>query len=375
MANNIATLPENAGRVTAPSTAYPLGSAKDDSTGTAGDGTPIKVAYMNDLYGWQQALLRSAGLAPTGNADTAVASQYLQAIAQIAAGRGTQYADTGAADAYVLGLQTNQQAPGALFDGMYFAFTPSAPNTGPATVDVSAVSGDSAGTTVLPVTLAGGATLGEGDISGRVILTYNMTDGRAEYVGLAPSQASGGLSPAGVQSVTGSATFANAGNTLLLAGVGSQGWEVGDVVQFSGSTSNDGLFTISDIVDADNIVVNEAHAGGSTLKSLQDEGPTTDVVCALVSKWYTAAPGLGRGYVNVNPVAGTGYLNDHGREYLTMLLYNASSAGGDRIAVDGITVAIGSSPNGNDGTYTAIVPLDSTVQYFTSNTMTPVDLL
>jgi hypothetical protein len=83
MANNPNTLAENAGRITAPDANYTYGSAKDDSTGTTGDGTPIKKAYMNDIYGMQQALLKAANIVPSGNADTEVDSQYLEAMKQV----------------------------------------------------------------------------------------------------------------------------------------------------------------------------------------------------------------------------------------------------------------------------------------------------
>lgn len=174
MANNVALLPENAGRVTAPSLAYPFGSAKDDSTGSTGDGMPVKIAYFNDSFGMQQALLRAAGLTPTGSADTALSSQYLQSIIQIAAGRATQYDDTGGADSYVLALRSNQQAPGGLFDGLTVEFTPNSANTGPSGLDISALLGQTAGTTVLNVKTYTGGELLAGDISGRTTLVYDL---------------------------------------------------------------------------------------------------------------------------------------------------------------------------------------------------------
>jgi hypothetical protein len=80
MATNPSALPENVGRITAPSASYPYGSAKDDSTGTTGDGTPFKQALLNDVYGFQQALLVEASIVPSGTADTATVSQYLDAL-------------------------------------------------------------------------------------------------------------------------------------------------------------------------------------------------------------------------------------------------------------------------------------------------------
>lgn len=80
MATNPSTLPENAGRITAPDTDYPYGSAKDDSTGATGDGTPIKRALLNDTYGIIQHLLTRAGIVPSGTAETAQTSQVVEAL-------------------------------------------------------------------------------------------------------------------------------------------------------------------------------------------------------------------------------------------------------------------------------------------------------
>jgi len=137
MATNPNTLPENAGRITAPDANYTYGSAKDDSTGTTGDGTPIKKAILNDTYGFQQALLRAAGIVPTGNAETQLASQYMQAVVELASGRAFNYDESGVADGYILDLRANQQGVAAYFEGMIARFTPGNTNTGPSTVNVN----------------------------------------------------------------------------------------------------------------------------------------------------------------------------------------------------------------------------------------------
>jgi len=80
VATNPSTLPENAGRITAPDASYPYGSAKDDSTGTTGDGTPIKKALLNDTYGFYQWLLTEASIVPSGTADTAINSDLGDAL-------------------------------------------------------------------------------------------------------------------------------------------------------------------------------------------------------------------------------------------------------------------------------------------------------
>lgn len=157
MATNPSALTENSGRITTADTNYPYGSAKNDSTGTSGDGTPITAPILNDKYGLEQALLRAAGLTPSGSADTAVLSQYLQAIVQQAMGRATTYNDTGAADAYIIENQSNQHGPGGVFNGMRFRFSPDNTNTGAATADLSDLKGETEGTTVVDIKLSGGS--------------------------------------------------------------------------------------------------------------------------------------------------------------------------------------------------------------------------
>ena len=146
------------GRITAADANYPYGSAKNESTPGAGDGTPYFKARADDIFGMQQAILRAAGIVPTGNAETALSSQYLSGIVQQAQGRASLYDDTGAANAYVVALRTNQQAPGAVFEGQRFRFVADNTNTGASTVDISLLLGQSAGSTVVNIKLKGGAT-------------------------------------------------------------------------------------------------------------------------------------------------------------------------------------------------------------------------
>lgn len=59
---------------------YPQGKARNKSTPAATDGTPFEEDYINDQWGFFQALLKEANITPSGNADTAINSQYLDAI-------------------------------------------------------------------------------------------------------------------------------------------------------------------------------------------------------------------------------------------------------------------------------------------------------
>ena len=63
-------------------------------------------------------------------------------------------------------------------------------------------------------------------------------------------------------SVTGTATFTNSDNNINLTGIGNLGGltEAGDVIQVTGSTGNNKLYTVEFRTDANNIIVNEAHA-------------------------------------------------------------------------------------------------------------------
>lgn len=158
MAINPNTNATMSGRITAPDADYPYGSAKDESSPGAGDGTPYFRARANDIFGLQQALLRLAGIVPSGNAETARNAQYLSALIQLAMGRAELYDDTGAADAYILALRTNQQAPLGRFEGMRVTFTPDNTNTGASTVDISELLGQSAGTTVVDILKADGVS-------------------------------------------------------------------------------------------------------------------------------------------------------------------------------------------------------------------------
>lgn len=62
---------------------YPLGKARNVSVSGAGDGTPWERDLVNDLFGFQQALLDQAGASPSGMPDEVGASQYLDAIRTI----------------------------------------------------------------------------------------------------------------------------------------------------------------------------------------------------------------------------------------------------------------------------------------------------
>lgn len=68
------------GKTAGTSTEYPLGKARNVTVPGDGTGTPWEQAIVNDDQGFKQALLAAAEIDPSGTPDTAVASQYLEAL-------------------------------------------------------------------------------------------------------------------------------------------------------------------------------------------------------------------------------------------------------------------------------------------------------
>jgi len=72
-----------AGKINPSTPQYPYGSARNITTPGDGTGTPWESALVNDLFGWQQALLSDADVVPSGTPDEVGASQYLQATKKL----------------------------------------------------------------------------------------------------------------------------------------------------------------------------------------------------------------------------------------------------------------------------------------------------
>lgn len=64
-------------------TGYPYGKPKNKSTAVSQDGTPLEKDIVGDVVGFEQALLKQAGITPSGNPDKVGASQYLQALGKL----------------------------------------------------------------------------------------------------------------------------------------------------------------------------------------------------------------------------------------------------------------------------------------------------
>lgn len=67
-------------RANPPTTNYPEGSIKNESTPGAKDGTPLDADWGNDYVGFTDALLAETGISADGNPDNALASQRVDAI-------------------------------------------------------------------------------------------------------------------------------------------------------------------------------------------------------------------------------------------------------------------------------------------------------
>jgi hypothetical protein len=163
--------------------------------------------------------------------------------------------------------------------------------------------------------------------------------------------------------VTGTATFTNSTNNIALTGIGSVGLEIGDVVQVTDTASNNKLFTVEVITDDDNVVVNQAHAGGTTSKSLVDE--TVSATVKLVAKWFNAPIGLGQGWVAPSRSPGVTYTNNT----LRAMSVNVEATTSDRqpFTIDGLIIGL----NTRSSTLTQwnpIIPPESTYSFAVAGT-------
>lgn len=78
------------GRFDAPTAARPQGAFKNRSAPGAKDGSYLERDWANDWDGFFGSLLRSAGLTPNGTPDTALASQYFDALRALGLRQATE---------------------------------------------------------------------------------------------------------------------------------------------------------------------------------------------------------------------------------------------------------------------------------------------
>ena len=153
---------------------------------------------------------------------------------------------------------------------------------------------------------------------------------------------------------TGTATFTATTNNINLTGIGV-GVEIGDVIQISGAddAKNNSEFTIEVITDANNIIVNQAHANKGTTKNVANRSGDTGVTVKLLAKWYNAGAYMGRGRVNMTSsrTLGTTYTNNTRRPIVAIARFSLGTA-------SGVNLTIGSEVS---GTSSASVILDNTL--------------
>jgi hypothetical protein len=130
-----------AGRIVAPSSGYPGGSFRNETTpDVSDDGTPLDNQFGDELLGFLGRLLVKGLITESGALDTAQASDYFDAMAKVMAdysSAGFVYEDTGVANAYILGVKDERLPITELKDGMVFEFVPANSNTGASTANVA----------------------------------------------------------------------------------------------------------------------------------------------------------------------------------------------------------------------------------------------
>ena len=193
-----------------------------------------------------------------------------------------------------------------------------------------------------------------GTAAGEVPLNSDLGTASTKDTGTAAGEVP--LSPA-TTTITASATFTQSTNNIALVGLGSIGLEIGDVIEVTGTDDNDKLFTVEVITDADNVIVNQAHAGGTTTKSLVDE--TVSATVTLVAKWFNASLGLGQGWllVTASRASGTTYTNSTNRA-LMVSEYNGGDTSAN-LTIDGIRVEFSTDfATGNNSSVQGVVPIN-----------------
>lgn len=274
---------------------YPYGSAKDATGGS--DGSEYKAVRANDVFGFQQALLKAAGILPSGNADKVGGSQYLQSVNTMAGGAASFYADSGAANAYVLSLPSDVEGAPAVFDGQDLFFIASADNTGACTVNPL-------GYGAISIKKDDGSTDPDaGQISSTKInwLKYDANLSVFRIFSIFEQGAATDTSPARYQ-VTKS----------------GHGFTVGKALKFSGPTVNDfslaqadslsnaaHVWVVVEVIDTDNYVIQQnGHVTGLTggvagsvgYVSESSAGVITTTAPTLIEKavifWFSATEGF-----------------------------------------------------------------------------------
>lgn len=145
-------------------------------------------------------------------------------------------------------------------------------------------------------------------------------------------------------SLTGTVSFDSTTNNINLTNiVTALGLDIGDVIQIGGAedTKNNSEFTVDVITDANNIIVNQAHANKGTTKNVANRAGDTNVTVKLLAKWHNADSELGRDWVDVKAIRafGTTYSANKHRDMqfkISFALPNIGGSQGGRLLLNGV---------------------------------------
>lgn len=226
---------ELAPNITAATASFPLGSSKNETAPGVNDGTPYNLTRADDIFGFQQALLKAANIVASGNTDTALdknSSQYLQAVLHQVLS-GFVFDESGVADAYVLDVVGNNPAPADYEANMTFQFVATNTNTGASTVDVASLG--------VKNIFFGGAALTGGEIivGNTTTIIFDVANDRFNLIEFVLGQATG-ISLL----LTGAAASPPDANTLVKDNI-CKGW-----IKLNGS----GVIAINDSYNVSGII-------------------------------------------------------------------------------------------------------------------------
>lgn len=265
MANNPATA--FTGKIEAPTPGFPYGKARDVSQPGDRTGTPWVAQFINDIFGFQQALLDAAGLTPSGVPDEVGASQYLDALTLLFSGsRYATLADLIAATDTAIGSLVQTTGRDNVGDGYQATYLIQAAQTVNEVTDFTLADGNVAilqGEAFNNLVLSGDAATAEivfddFDNAGNGRITYDFSDGTFSFDSESNTRmwlrGNGDLglnaeNPFGKMhvrtSATGATSASSSADDLVLESVGSAGLTIlsGDsspgCVYFGTSVDND----------------------------------------------------------------------------------------------------------------------------------------
>lgn len=156
---------------------YPTGQAQDATSPTATDGSPFVASWLNDAWGFFQALMNASGQTVSGTSENIATSQLLNAVQQLAQGRAKLFnvLGTSSADDYQLETPTGFQTVATLYDGAEFVFDVAGAITNTTTDPRLTVFGI---TPDIAMVREDGQPIRPGEIVGRITAQYDSVNNR-----------------------------------------------------------------------------------------------------------------------------------------------------------------------------------------------------